>query len=154
MDVYTIFKNIHSYNRYIILALLAFVLIRSLVGWLGKRDYEKLDNATAGALVGFTHLQLVMGFILYGALSPMTQMAFQNMKAAMKEPMLRYWAVEHMAMMLLAVVFIQLARTLSKKSADATVKHKRTAICLLIAVVLVLGSLVPKGLLLTNSVAW
>lgn len=154
MNAYTIFKNVHSYNRYIILALLIFVLVRALIGWMGNKKYEKLDSATSGALVGFTHLQLVMGFILYGALSPWTQQAFQDFGAAMKDPMLRYWAVEHMAMMLLAVVFIQLARTLSKKATDDTTKFKRSAICLLIAVLLVLGSLIPKGLLLSNSVAW
>jgi hypothetical protein len=154
MNAYTLLKNIHSYNRYIILALLAFVLVRALIGWLGKRDYQKLDNATMGSLVGFTHLQLVIGFILYGGLSPWTQQAFQDFGAAMKDSMLRYWAVEHMAMMVLAVVFIQLARTLSKKAPDAIGKHKRTAICLLIALILVFGSLVPKGLLLSNSVAW
>jgi hypothetical protein len=154
MNTYTLVKNIHSYNRYIILALLAFVLIRSLIGWLGKREYAKLDGATSGALVGVTHLQLVLGFVLYGALSPWTQTAFQDFGAAMKDTMLRYWAVEHVAMMVLAVVFIQLARTLSKKATDPTVKYRRSAICLLIAVLLTLGSLVPKGLLLSNSVAW
>jgi ABC-type maltose transport system permease subunit len=150
--MYELLKTIHSYNRYVLLALLAFVLVRSLIGWLGNKPYDKLDNATSGALVGFTHLQLLVGIVLYAGLSPLTQQAFQDFGGAMKNSMLRYWAIEHFIMMLLAVVFIQLARTLSKKASDDTTRHKRTAIYLLIATLLILGSLVPKGLLLTSTV--
>ncbi len=149
--LYTLLKNIHSYNRYVLLALLLFVLVRALIGWLGNKSYEKIDNATSGALVGLAHLQLLVGLILYAGLSPWTQQAFQNFGAAMKDSMLRYWAVEHFIMMLLAVVFIQLSRTLSKRAPDGATRHRRTAIYLLIATLLIFGSLVPKGLLLATS---
>jgi hypothetical protein len=148
MTFYTILRDLHSYNRYILLALLIFVLVRSLMGWLGNKSYEKVDNATMGALVGLTHLQLLGGLILYAGLSPYTKMAFADFGAAMKDSTLRYWAVEHISMMIIAVIFIQLARTLSKRSTDATTKHKRVFIYLFIGLVLILGALVPKGLLL------
>lgn len=150
MDTYQIFKHIHHYNRYIILALLLFVLVRSLMGWLSNKSYVKLDNTLMASLLGLTHFQLLTGIILYAALSPWTQTAFADFGAAMKDSNLRYYAVEHFAMMLIAVVFIQLARTLSKKATDPTTKHKRTFIYLVIGLLLILASLVPKGLLING----
>jgi hypothetical protein len=138
---------LHSYNRYLLLAALAFVLFRSFSGWLGKKPYEKMDNTGSAALVGLTHLQLLLGLIQYFGTSTYTKAAFADMGAAMKNGLLRYFAVEHIAMMVLAVVFIQLGRTLSKKAIDDNAKHKKVAIFTTIALLLILGALVPKGLL-------
>ena len=112
--------------------------------------YEKTDNTAAAALLGLTHLQLLVGLIMYGFTSPWTRTAFADMGAAMKNEWQRYFAVEHIAMMLIAVVFIQLGRTLSKRATNDTDKHKKVAIYTTIAVILILASLVPKGLLLGN----
>ena len=148
IHMHSIINSLHSYNRYLLLAALAFVLFRSFSGWLGKKPYEKMDNTGSVALLGLTHLQLVLGLIQYFVTSTYTKAAFADMGAAMKNGLLRYFAVEHFAMMLLAVVFIQLGRTLSKKAIDDNAKHKKLAIFTTIAVLLILGALVPKNLLL------
>ncbi|MCC7244228.1 MAG: hypothetical protein IT269_00995 [Saprospiraceae bacterium] len=143
-----IINLLHSYNRYALLLALIYVLFRAYSGWLGKKRYEKADNTASAALLGLTHLQLLLGLIQYFFTSEWTRAAFADMGAAMKSPMHRYFAVEHISMMLLAVVFIQLGRTLSKKAADDESKFKKLAIYTTVAVVLILASLAPKGLLL------
>ncbi len=148
--MYTILQTLHSYNRYLLLALLVFVLFRAYSGWLGRKDYAKLDNATGGALVGLTHLQLLLGLILYAGLSPYTQSAFADFGAAMKSEWLRYFAVEHISLMLIAVVLIQLGRTFSKKATSPEKKHRTVAIYTSIAVLLIVLSLAPKGLLFSG----
>lgn len=142
-----IINILHSYNRYLILIALAFVLFRSYSGWLGRKPFEKTDNTASVALLGLAHLQLVLGLIQYFVTSNWTKAAFADMGAAMKTPWLRYFAVEHITAMVLAVVLIQLGRTFSKKAVDPTEKHRKLAIYTTIAVVLILGILVPKGLL-------
>jgi hypothetical protein len=148
--MYNVLVFLHSYNRYLLMAALVFVLYRAYSGWFGKKPYEKVDNAASAALLGFTHLQLLLGLILYAGVSPRTQAAFANFGLAMKDSWLRYFAVEHMAIMLLAVVMIQLGRTFSKKAVIAEQKHRKLAIYTTIGLLLILISLVPKGLLFGN----
>ena len=65
----------------------------------------------------------------------------------MKNPMLRYFAVEHIAAMLIAWVMIQMGRTLSKKAIDDNSKHRKAAIYTAIATVIIIVTLAQKGLL-------
>ena len=125
--MYDILNNLHSWNRYILLLALIFVLFRAYSGWLGKKQYGKADNAASAAALGLTHLQLLLGLLLY-VTSPRTNEAFADMGAAMKNPWLRYFAVEHMMVMLIAVAAIQVGRTLSKKATNDEQKFKKLAI--------------------------
>jgi hypothetical protein len=147
--MYPILVELHAYNRYLLLAALVFVLFRAYSGWLGKKPYEKADNAGSAALLGFTHLQLLLGLILY-FVSPRSTAAMADMKAAMKDEWLRYFGVEHITVMLLAIVMIQLGRTFSKKATDDTEKHRKLAIYTTLGVLLIVLSLAPKGLLLAR----
>lgn len=151
--MHPILVALHSYNRYLLLIALVFVLYRSYSGWLGKKPYVKADNAAGAALLGLTHLQLLLGLIMYAFTSPYTQTAFANMKAAMKNEWQRYFAVEHIMVMLIAVVCIQLGRTFSKKAVGDEKKHRTVAIYTTVAVLLIILSLAPKGLLFSSMSA-
>jgi hypothetical protein len=148
MSFHQVLANVHAWNRYLLLVALIFVLYRAYSGWFGRRNYDKTDNASSAALLGLTHLQLLLGLILYFGTSTHTKAAFANMGAAMKNSTLRYYAVEHITVMLLAVVMIQLGRTLSKKSAASHDKFRKLAIYTSIGLGLIVLSLAPKGLLL------
>lgn len=143
----TILVTLHSYNRYLLLLALVLVLYRSYSGWLGRKPFQKADNTASVALLGLTHLQALLGLIMYAFTSSWTQTAFANFGAAMKDPMQRYFAVEHITAMLIAVVLIQLGRTFSKKAGDNTEKHRKLAIYTSIAVLIIVGTLAQKGLL-------
>ncbi len=141
-------STLHSYNRYLILAALIFVLFRAYTGWLNRKPFEKTDDTASLVLLILTHLQLLIGLIMYAFTSTWTQTAFANFGAAMKDSMMRYFAVEHITAMLIAVVMVQLGRTFSKKAADDTRKHRILAIYTTIALVIIAGTLAQKGLLL------
>jgi len=72
---------------------------------------------------------------------------FSDMAATMKNPVARYFTVEHITIMILAIAAVQVGRTLSKKAADDTEKHKKLAVWTTIATVLVVVGLSMKGLL-------
>ena len=139
--MYQLFNSLHSYLRWILLLLLVIVVVKALLGWLGKKPFEKLDNTLSVSLLGATHLQALLGLILYFFLSPITQSAFGDFGAAMKDKYLRFYAVEHLTIMLLAVVMIQLGRTLSKKAIGDQSKHKKLLIYTAIGLVLVLAGI-------------
>jgi uncharacterized membrane protein len=146
-SAYSIFNLLHSYNHYLLVAALLAVVAFSLSGWLGKRSFSSLDKLASTVLITSTHLQLVLGLVLYLALSPKTKAAFASMGAAMKDSNLRYFAVEHITAMIIAVVLIQIGRTKMKRAVTDKDKHKSLAIYSLLALVVILVSLVPKGLL-------
>lgn len=148
--MYAVLDSLHSYNRYLLLLALVFVLYRAYTGWLGKKPYEKLDNTASTALLGLTHLQLLLGLLLYFQ-SPLTTLARSDMGAAMKDSWQRYFGVEHLTTMIIAVVLIQLGRTFSKKAGNDTDKFKKLAIYTTIAALLIIGTLASKGLLFATT---
>ncbi len=125
---------LHSLNRFVLLALLLVVLYKSLTGWLNKSAYTNADDKLSLALFISTHTQLLLGIILY-FVSPIV--IFSG--ASMKDPIARYWLVEHLTGMLIAIALITMARITAKKLTDSTAKHKRLFIFNLIALVIVIA---------------
>jgi uncharacterized membrane protein len=130
----------HSLLRYFVLILLLAVIIKSMIGWLNNKPFGKADNKLSLFLLIFTHIQLLVGLILY-----LVSDRVQFNSETMKNDTLRYWAVEHLTGMIIAVVLITLARTTSKKMTEDVKKHKRLAIFNLLALVIVIVILALSG---------
>lgn len=137
--MYEFVRSAHSSLRWVLLALLLFVIVRNWLAYAQKKQYGKIDNATSGALVGLAHLQLVLGFLLYFGLSPITQAAFSDFGAAMKDPYLRMYAVEHFVTMFIAVLLIQVGRIVSKKASNDATRFRKMAIFTSLALLLMLS---------------
>src|SRR5688572_8482126 len=102
--MYTGLFHTHSFLRYAVLILLVVVIITSVMGWLNKKPYSSTNNKLSLYLFIATHLQLLVGLILY------TQSDWvQFGKLAMKVKQVRYWTVEHISIMLIAIVLITMA---------------------------------------------
>jgi hypothetical protein len=130
----------HSILRYFILILLIVVIIQSLMGWMNKKPYGATDNRVGLFLFILTHTQLLVGLVLY-FVSP--AVIFSG--ASMKESGTRYWLVEHVVAMLIAIALITMARTTSKKMSDHEAKHKRMFIFNTIALVIILATIWMSG---------
>ncbi|KAB8031977.1 hypothetical protein [Fluviispira multicolorata] len=126
--MYDIILFVHSWLRWIIILSLFIVLFKSTQGWLKNATYQKGDKIWGGILIGSIHLQLLIGLILYFSLSPIVRTAMSNMGFAMKNPALRYWAVEHFVSILIFATLIQFGRIFSKRANQDLKKHKRMAI--------------------------
>lgn len=140
--MYTFLVHAHSGLRYLILLVAAVVIIKSLIGWLSKSSYAKIDKILAPSYVGLMHLQLLIGLILYFGLSPLV--TYQ-----MSDKFSRYWSVEHIAIMILAVVAAQVGRSISKKKSEDTTKFKLQTILFgssLIIVLLGLATMPGRGI--------
>lgn len=129
---------IHSWLRWIFLIVAILAIFKALVGWQNNKAFAKADNALGGAFIGLMHLQLVIGLILYFGLSPFGYSLFGN-EGLMKNSVMRFWAVEHISMMILAVVVAQVGRILSKKAPTDLLKHKRAFLYFTISLVMVLS---------------
>lgn len=142
--MYTFFLHLHSGLRWIALALAIITVLKSLAGLFSKSGYGKLDNILAASYVGTIHLQVLVGIILYAFLSPITQAAFSDFGGAMKNAEMRFWAVEHITVMILVAVFAQIGRSKSKKKSEAGQKFKLQTIFFLISLLLMLWG-IPWG---------
>ncbi|MCX8491279.1 MAG: hypothetical protein ORN54_09455 [Cyclobacteriaceae bacterium] len=131
--MYSLLLATHSILRYFILISLIWIIARSLAGWLNKTGYIKLDDQLGLGLFMLTHTQLLLGIILF-SVSPIV--IFSG--ASIKDPIARYWLVEHNTGMLIAVGFITMARITSKKMTDSISKHKRMFIFNTIALAIIL----------------
>ena len=134
--MYSILLTAHSYLRYFVLIMLIIVSVTSLLGWLNKRNYGDSDNKMSLFLLIGTHLQFVLGLLLY-FVSPYVRFGSETMKDAE----FRYWTVEHVIMMLIAVALITVARTTSKKIDDPSARHRRVFILNFIALVIIFGAI-------------
>jgi hypothetical protein len=123
----------HSVFRYVVLILLLIVLIRSFSGWQNKKEFTALDDKFSLWLLITTHIQFTLGLVLY-FVSPIV--IFNA--ASMKNPVARYWLVEHITIMFIAVVLITIGRSTSKRLSDSTAKHKRLFILNAIAALIIL----------------
>lgn len=129
MDLYGILKSAHSGWRYIVFILLIVAVIQALAGWFGKKNYTEGNRKLNVFTLISAHIQLVFGLILY-FLSPLT-------KLPSSEAIGRYWKMEHISIMILAIILITIGNAKSKKVTDAVAKHKNIAIFFGLALVFI-----------------
>lgn len=128
----------HSYLRYFVFFLLIIVIVRSLLGMINKKPFTRTEDKIGLFLLICTHIQLVLGLILY-FISNAVQFGPDTMKAY------RYWTVEHIFGMLIAVILITLARTTSKRMPVDAHKFKRLFIFNTIAFVIIVVIIQMSG---------
>ncbi len=130
--MYTTILLLHSWLRW--LALIAGVAA-TLAALRDNTPPPAQSRADRWGLILMIALdiQLLLGLVMYLAVSPTMASIRGNFGAAMKDPAARFWAVEHITMMLGAVVITHVGRVLARKSADANTKKMKLFVCFAIA---------------------
>lgn len=138
--MYHVLKGIHNVLRYVVLVVSVAAIAGAWHGVFTQREFGSGDRLRTVGFVATMHLQLLLGLVLY-AQSPIVRAAFEDFGAAMGNRAMRFVAVEHITMMILAVVVVQLGSILAKKAKEDAKKHKRAAICFTLGLVLILGGM-------------
>ena len=146
MTAYSITLFLHSWMRWAVVISALLVCVQAWRGWSGGAVWDATKARFASWFVNTTSIQLVLGLVLYGFLSPITTAAFSNMGNAMKDSVVRFWAVEHMSMMVVAVALAHIGAGRVKKAADDQAKHRAAAIFFTIAIAVILLSIPWAGL--------
>jgi len=84
----------------------------------------------------FTHIQLLAGLALY-----FTSEKVQFVEGFMKNPVYRFYAVEHVTLMLIAIALITVGYSKAKRAASDTKKFGAVATFYLIGLILILASI-------------
>jgi hypothetical protein len=131
--MYTFIQKFHSGWAYIALLLLVFAVINSFIGMSSKKEFTAKDRKIAlFALIG-THIQLLVGLILY-FVSPLGSAVFGQMKDAA----LRLTSLEHPLTNIIAIL-ITIGWSKHKKATTAEAKFKSIAIFFGFGLVLILS---------------
>ena len=137
MNAYSFFLHLHSGFRYIVLLLVLLAIVRSWTGWLGKKLYSEGNRKLNLFAMISAHTQLLIGIVLY-FLSPFVQFGSQTMKDATT----RYWTVEHLTGMIIALILITIGHAKSKRASAAELKHKSIAIFYTLALVIIVVTII------------
>jgi hypothetical protein len=125
--VFRLMLIIHNIFRWVVVLALIWGLYRAYFGWLGKKSWADSDRRAGMMLTIAYDVQFLLGLIL-AFISPIIASAFSNLNAAMQVSELRFFAVEHMPMMFLALIFGHVTSVLSRKAGDDTLKHRYAAL--------------------------
>jgi hypothetical protein len=134
--MYTTVLTIHSWIRWIALVAAVGTTLAALRGRTEGAD--SLADRWGMAAMMALDLQMLLGFLLYFVVSPNMKAILENFGGAMKDPALRFWAVEHTTTMIAAIALAHVGRVLARKAASSTAKRTRLLICFGLATVLIL----------------
>lgn len=135
--MYPFIKNVHSFIPYLLLIALAVSSIVFLVARASKSTFKPGHKTLSLLVLILAHLQFLFGLGLY-AISPLTKAAFQSGQI-MKEPTYRFYAVEHIAIMIVAIVLITVGYSRAKRASTDSAKFGRLGWFYLIGLVLALS---------------
>jgi len=90
--------------------------------------------------------QMLLGLLLYLMVSPNMEQIRANFPAAMKDPVARFWAVEHITTMFVAIILAHVGRVLARKAKDAGAKRTRLMICFGLTTLLLLVGIPWPGM--------
>jgi len=131
--------HLHSLLRWVILLLLLFAFYKSLV--------DRKNPFTAGHQKAGLFLMIIADVMLLLGLYQwftgpwgLKNIQQNGMSVVMKDPVQRFFAVEHFIGMLIAIVLIHIGYSYTKKALPDAVKHKRVLFYFGLALLIILIS--------------
>lgn len=142
MDTYVAVLSTHSLLRWVVLVLAVIVVGRGLAGWRGTKDWSQTDDHFHMAFVTTLDVQVLLGIALYYPISPLIRTFMEDPSASMEIAQIRFFAVEHATLMVIALVVAHVGRALSKKAEGASKRHRNVFINACV-VLLIIAAAIP-----------
>ena len=127
---------LHDLFRWLILVFAFWTVISAISGKISKREYTAGDGRANFFFMLGMDIQLLIGMILY-----FTNGWFESLKhigESMKDPMVRFFTVEHSLMMIIAWILVHAGRISVKKATTSQAKFKKTLLFFGIALLIIL----------------
>jgi len=135
--MYQIVLTTHSYWRWLVLISLLFCITKSIIQLRRDNPYSNFDVLVRKVTISITHIQLILGFILYG-ISPFIKLFFNDISAGLHLREVRFFSIEHSLMMLVSIVLITIGAVKVKRKNNDSQKHKTILIWFSIALLIIL----------------
>jgi hypothetical protein len=137
--LYPILLSFHNIMRWVVLILGLLAIIRSYLGWIGKRQYSETDRKAGVFYSVSLDVQLLLGLLLY-FISPITKQVFADFSLLFGDPgsQIAFFGMEHVFAMILAVVLAHVGSALSRKPRQGDGQFRRAAIWYTLSFLLIL----------------
>ncbi len=123
----------HSGLRWIALILIIIAVVNAFIGLKQSKDFSKKDKMINLFTLIFFHIQLLIGLALF-----FTSPKVQFTSGFMKETILRFFAIEHPLMMLIAIALVTVGYSKSKKELDSSKKFRKIVLFYTLALIITL----------------
>ena len=138
---FSIFKVIHTFISITFLLIAIWLFVRSFKGIAKKLKYQKLDKYLSFGFIASLYLQLVFGLILFSNLGSTMGYNYLSADNSVKIVSKRLWPVEHIVLMLFALLIANLGLIITLSTKSDRRKYMNTLIYYSISLALIIFSL-------------
>ena len=126
--------------RWLVLVSLIYAIYRGWRGWKSKNVFTRQDNIIRYSTTTIVQVQWLLGITLY-FMSPIVAYFLNNFKEGMGIRQIRFFGLEHIFVMFLAVIVISVGSVKAKRKKTDHDKFRTMTIWFLIGLILILSSI-------------
>jgi hypothetical protein len=141
ISAYSLIKLFHTFVSATFLLIAIWLFIRSINGLIKDKPFKRLDKYLSFGFIISLYLQFIFGLILFSNL--LSGMGYSYISADLTTKMVskRLWPVEHIVLMIFALVIANLGLIISLNTKSDKGKRKNILIYYSFALCLILFSL-------------
>jgi hypothetical protein len=144
--MYTALLFLHSWLRWLVILAGIATIGAAAGGAMTGRMWLPGDRIRLALFTHSLSLQMLIGLILYAFLSPVTRSGFENMQLTMRDPILRFFVVEHLTGMVVAIALAHIGSARVRKATEAVSKHRTVLVFVGLSMVVLLLSIPWPGM--------
>lgn len=136
--MYSILRTLHSYWAFFVLFILVIAVLNAFIGKSKGRAFSARDLRISLFGLIFSHIQLLIGLILY-IISPWFDQWSALGMGVMKEAQARLYLVEHPITNILAIILITMGWSMHKRQTLSSKKFMRIGLFYSLGLLLLLS---------------
>jgi hypothetical protein len=138
--MYTYLLLLHSWWRWAVVLSLLFTLAYLWSGMRRGKPFDSFHSRLQQTTTRIVNIQFLLGLALYVS-SPLTRHFLTNFSTALHERELRFFGLEHIVVMLVAVTLVNIGSERAKRATVDREKFRQCFYKFLIAFLLILSSI-------------
>lgn len=137
---YSLLLAIHDDLRWLVLLSALVAVVAALSGLLGRRSFRPLGRVTGVVFISVMDLQFLLGLILC-FLSPWVAQFWASPGAAMKVKEARFFGMEHLVFMIVALALAHVGAARSKRASEPAKAYRTALVWFSLSLLLILAGI-------------
>jgi hypothetical protein len=138
---FIVFKLLHISISITFLVVALWLFTRSIIGIIRQKPYRKFDKYLSFGFITGLYLQFIFGLILFSNLLSHLGYNYISADNSVKIVSKRLWPVEHIVLMIFALVIANLGLIIALKTNSDKGKYKNILVYYFIALLMIMFSL-------------
>ena len=126
--MYDIVIKSHVVISGLFLSLAVVVLAWAIYGWLKNRPCHPVFRKLSNIFMIGLYLELLTGLALYFFLQPEQSEHLPSLEEAIRQNELRFWAIEHVTLMVFALILAQIGRLLIARTQSDKKRYRNASL--------------------------